>query len=319
MINEPLMQELRAITDYLDSIDPQWRKKIGTGQTGTMTLSITTSDSMTPPYAHHADVEGWVMPKDAPVNVRSAPRVAPSTYLYQITSPAMVKGSKKGDDGFTWYRISNSPDSYVRADVVIFSKDKPSEPYRITWGSDPAPITPINAALWPSPVTGYTITNTHKNHRDHDGYDYSCAYGTPIQAGPNGGFVAKAFTCQFCNAKEGDGKASLQDPGKAFGYGSHIIVRYAYDSLPQAVKTAIPNGAYVFAVYAHLSKVLVSQGQTLEPYQIIGHVGASGNTYGINGGDPSHLHLSLRWSTHPEASWAGMSNNRIDPKLLVKA
>jgi hypothetical protein len=295
MINEPLMQELRAITDYLDSIDPQWRKKIAPTATGA-------AGSMTPAPESH--LEGWIVPRDAPVNIRREMRVDIATFAYKLPSGEsrrVIDAQTVGD--YVWFKLEDG--NYARADVVTFSKEQP--------------ITPIRAALWPAPVTGYDITNTHNNARDHDGYDYSCAYGTPIQAGPNGGFVAKAFTCQFCNVKEGDGKSSLQDPGKAFGYGSHIIVRYAYDSLPQAVKTAIPNGAYVFAIYAHLSKVLVSQGQTLEPYQIIGEVGASGNTYGINGGDPSHLHFSLRWSTHPEASWAGMSNNRIDPKLLTKA
>lgn len=304
MMNEPLTQELKAITDYLDMIDPQWRTKIAaTGAHGSMT--VTTSDSMASPYARHDDVDGWVAPKDGPVNVRSDTRVDDSTYLYKLNDKALVKGSKKGGDGFTWYRISNSPDSYVREDVVTFTKDKPQ----------PAPR-PANFAYWPAPVRGFIITN-YDGHA-HDGLDFSCPFGTPIQAGPNSGYVVKAFTCQICNARQGDGKASLQDPGKAFGYGSHVIVRYDYDSVPQGVRQAIPNGAYVYCIYAHLSEVSVSQGQTIDPYQMIGAVGATGNTYGMGGGEPSHLHLSLRWSTHPDASWAGMNNNRINPNLLFK-
>lgn len=305
MMPDPLMRELNAMRDHLTQLQAnydamkQWldREKPGwdkgaTGTSGSLTVSepVRVIGSLTPNSK-------WGM------NVREIPSLKGEKRVnYAFGGDVNAIGIVDGldGDGYRWYEIEDA--GFIREDVVTFT---------------PINTTPINAAIWPAPVMGYTITN-HDGH-SHDGLDYACDFGTRIQSGPNGGYVVKAFTCQFCNPHEGDGKASLQDPGKAFGYGSHVIVRYAYDTLPQAVKNAIPNGAYVYAIYAHLSKALVSQGQTLESYQLIGEVGATGNTYGINGGDPSHLHFSLRWSTHPDAGWAGMSNNRINPTLLVKA
>jgi hypothetical protein len=60
---EPLLRELKAITDYLDSIDPQWREKIATkGASG----------SMTPAEAHSHDDEiiGYVWSIGDFANVR---------------------------------------------------------------------------------------------------------------------------------------------------------------------------------------------------------------------------------------------------------
>lgn len=301
MMNEPLTQELKAITDYLDMIDPQWRTKIAAkGAHGSMT--VTTSDSMASPYARHDDVDGWVAPKDGPVNVRSDTRVDDSTYLYKLNDKALVKGSKKGGDGFTWYRISNSPDSYVREDVVIFTKDKPQ------------PLIPINAALWPAPVTDYKVTNTHENERDHDGIDFMCPLGTPVRVGPNGGYVAKVFHCHHCKLT-GDGATSLRDASKGYGYGSHVVIRYAYDILPQAVKAVIPQGAYLYAMHAHLSMIatVLKPGMTLDPYQKIGEVGSTGNSTG------PHLHYALHWSMSAAADFYSIRANAIDPTLLVKA
>lgn len=295
--SEPLMQELKAITDYLDSIDPAWRTKIAPAGA---------SGSMTPVETAATKVIGYVTPKGDYANVRNQPNTDTSTILYQIKAGEyhatlslhfVVGLDLRHSEKFKWYKLGDG--KWVREDVVTFSEEKPSP----------------NAGLWPAPVGKYTVTNTHENEHDHDGIDFSCKRGTPVLCGPNGGYVSKIFLCKVCS-QESDGAESLSMAHKGYGYGNFVIIRLDYDTLPQAVKLAIPNGAYLYAIHAHLSAIRVSQDQTLQPYELIGYVGATGYTYGD---PPDHLHYSLRWSTHPDASWAGMNNNRIDPSLLVKA
>jgi murein DD-endopeptidase MepM/ murein hydrolase activator NlpD len=158
------------------------------------------------------------------------------------------------------------------------------------------------------------ITNTHHNERAHDGIDLAAPMGTPVSIGPNGGYVSKAYTCAHCKPN-GDGIASLNDASKAYGFGSHVVVRYGYNDLPPRIQAMIPRGAFLFAMHAHLSKVYVLQGQTLAPYHVIGEVGATGNSYGV---DPWHLHWALHWSEDEDADFYSTRMNAIDPMLLIK-
>lgn len=293
MMNEPLTQELKAITDYLDMIDPQWRTKIAaTGAHGSMT--VTTSDSMASPYARHDDVDGWVAPKDGPVNVRSDTRVDDSTYLYKLNDKALVKGSKKGGDGFTWYRISNSPDSYVREDVVIFTKDKPQ------------PVVPHSSnGKWPSPIAGrYAIENTHLNHRNHKGVDLSAPMGTNIINHVDA-FVLRAFDCVLCKP-EGDGAWTINNNDYGDGYGTFAILRYDSWSLPSAAQQHVER--FVFVLYGHMSDIDVTQGFLVRADSRIGRVGSTGNSSG------PHLHLEVRTSDTPNVNF--YSARLIDPALL---
>lgn len=311
MINEQMTlytQTLEARIKVLEEKVARLEGNATKGTSGSMTVT-----------EPHSDVEGYVTPNTTyGANIREWPSTADDNPpLYRLKYGHSLRVDGHADDiedkinpatgkPFVWYMVMDGDDNFVREDVVTFTTEKPQ----------PTPR-PSNFVFWPAPVRGFTITN-HDGHA-HDGLDFACPFGTPIQAGPNGGYVVKAFTCAICNPREGDGKASLQDPGKAFGYGSHVIVRYDYDAVPQAIRDTIPNGAYVYCIYAHLSTLAVAQGQTLAPYQMIGEVGATGNTYStVPGGSPSHLHLSLRWSTHPDSAWARMNNNRINPNLLFK-
>jgi murein DD-endopeptidase MepM/ murein hydrolase activator NlpD len=286
----------------LDTLKPDWRKAQGTSGTMTPKEETWTTHHVTTP------AENWVTPRDGDVNIRR------DTSTEDAILGTLEKGDMRnviakfiGKDGYAWFQVA---EGYVRSDVVYASAERPF----------PAPVltTPINAALWPSPVTNYTITNTHKNHRDHHGIDYACKRDTPILCGPNGGTVVKVFICDSCNAK-GDGISSWGNPDYGYGWGTFAIIRYDYATLPALLKGAIPKDAYAFCLYAHMSSTPLnaySVGKTLEPYQEIGKVGATGNVYGEN---PEHLHIEARYSTDPKASFFAITQNEFDPSTIFKA
>jgi len=111
--------------------------------------------------------------------------------------------------------------------------------------------------IMPAPGTSRTQT-VH----GHNGSDFAGKIGTPVLAAA-GGTVRVA-----------------KSSGYNFGYGNYIIVTHA-------------NGSET--VYAHLSRVLVSQGQPVGQGTQIGAVGSSGNSTG------PHLHFEIRGAYNP---WA---------------
>jgi murein DD-endopeptidase MepM/ murein hydrolase activator NlpD len=111
--------------------------------------------------------------------------------------------------------------------------------------------------IMPAPGTSRTQT-VH----GHNGSDFAGKIGTPVLAAA-GGTVRVA-----------------KSSGYNFGYGNYIIITHA-------------NGSET--VYAHLSRVLVSQGQTVGQGAQIGAIGSSGNSTG------PHLHFEIRGAYNP---WA---------------
>lgn len=111
--------------------------------------------------------------------------------------------------------------------------------------------------VMPAPGTSRTQT-VH----GHNGSDFAGKIGTPVLAAA-GGTVRVA-----------------KSSGYNFGYGNYIIITHA-------------NGSET--VYAHLSRVFVSQGQTVGQSTQIGAIGSSGNSTG------PHLHFEIRGAYNP---WA---------------
>ena len=109
------------------------------------------------------------------------------------------------------------------------------------------------------PVSG-TITSPFGERwgRLHEGTDFGAAEGAPVYAADSG-------TVSFC--------------GVSGGYGNLIIINHK-------------NGYETY--YGHLSKIGVSQGQTVEKGAKIGEVGSTGNSTG------PHLHFEIRENSVPK-------------------
>ena len=99
----------------------------------------------------------------------------------------------------------------------------------------------------------------------HSGADFRAAEGTPVTA-PNVGRVTLA--------------------GNTYFSGGSVI---------------LDHGWGLYSYFAHLSKILVEEGDMVQPGQVLGHAGATGRVTG------PHLHWTLR-----------LNGARVDPLSLIE-
>ena len=78
----------------------------------------------------------------------------------------------------------------------------------------------------------------------------------------------------------------------------------SYGNCVQICRGTAIDGSRYDSLYAHMSRLAVSQGQNVQKGDVIGYVGNTGNVYGANGG--YHLHLELR-----------VNGSRVDPLAYV--
>ncbi len=125
--------------------------------------------------------------------------------------------------------------------------------------------------FWHSSPFGIRYNKIKKKHEMHGGVDFAASEGTPIYAAENGYII----------------EVSIQTSG----FGKSIVIQHEIAK----AKTR----------YAHLSKILVNSEQYVNKGEIIGLVGATGNTRGrINA---SHLHFELI-----------IDNKKYNPILHIK-
>lgn len=159
-------------------------------------------------------------------------------------------------------------------------KPKPHAPSKPDSGSDNTPSTPSSSG-YVMPVQG-TLGDSlivgaggsmSRSAGGHSGLDITAPSGTPVVSVAAGTVVSE-------NAS-----------GSA--YGNHVVVKHA-------------DGKYT--LYAHLSAITVSVGQTVSAGQQVGNVGSTGNSSG------PHLHFEVR--TDPTAFSAGIF---LEPKAYLRA
>ncbi len=110
--------------------------------------------------------------------------------------------------------------------------------------------------FWHSSPFGIRYNKLKKIYETHGGVDFAAVEGTPIYAAEKGSVIEVSI--------------------KTNGFGKSIVIQHDNN-----VKTR----------YAHLSKILVTSEQEVNQGDIIGLVGATGNTRGkVNA---SHLHFEI--------------------------
>jgi len=119
------------------------------------------------------------------------------------------------------------------------------------------PSYPVYVGYYERPILGGIKT---QGIHGHNAVDLASSYGTPIMASADGTVIV---------AKSG---------GWNGGYGSYIVLNHA-------------NGTQT--LYAHLSQVNVSVGETVSQGQTIGHMGSTGDSTG------NHLHFEIRGAPNP--------------------
>ena len=128
---------------------------------------------------------------------------------------------------------------------------------------------------------GYSFTSKFgwRGERMHNGVDLAAPMGTPIYASADG-VVERTHNSCPATAQNGCGTSGFS------GYGNIVYLKH--------------QGAYT--LYAHLSSVLVNQGETVKQGQLIGEVGDSGSSRG------KHLHFETRLSNEVA----------VDPTKFIK-
>lgn len=121
-------------------------------------------------------------------------------------------------------------------------------------------------SILPIAMADYTMSSGYGYRRDpvygsskfHEGLDFAADTGTPV----------------FATA---DGRVEVAD--RKSGYGNCIDIAHGYNYLTR---------------YAHLSEILVKEGQEVHRGEIIGKVGSTGKSIG------PHLHYEVRFKDEPQ-------------------
>jgi murein DD-endopeptidase MepM/ murein hydrolase activator NlpD len=127
-----------------------------------------------------------------------------------------------------------------------------------TANAAPPETTPAPTIIWPAPGP---ITSPFGGRRHHPGLDIDGVTGDPVVAAGNGTVVLAGAA-----------------PAGFSGYGNVVM---------------IDHGAEIATLYAHLSRVDVAIGQTVQQGQRIGAIGATGEATG------DHLHFEVRVDNTP--------------------
>ncbi len=120
---------------------------------------------------------------------------------------------------------------------------------------------------WPVSVSGRISSNYgYRSRGMHTGIDIACPYGTPVLAADSGTVIlVKRLT---------------------YSYGQYVI---------------IDHGGSISTLYAHMSAIHVSVGQSVSKGQQVGSVGSTGNSTG------NHLHFEVRINGKHVNPWGYVS------------
>ena len=152
----------------------------------------------------------------------------------------------------------------LRANAVLSGLDQMAL-YRLALGKLPFAI-PVKGGFRYTSGFGYRRDPKGMGTRMHSGTDFAGSSGTPIQATADG-VVTKAGWHQ--------------------GYGKTVIIRHEFG---------------IETLYAHMSQIRVSEGQTVSRGQRIGDMGSTGRSTGV------HLHYEVR-----------LGGNPVNPMTYIKA
>ncbi|MBE6753342.1 MAG: hypothetical protein E7559_03145 [Ruminococcaceae bacterium] len=138
-------------------------------------------------------------------------------------------------------------------------------------------------------VSGYTHNNGLQRmkhyvwggRKNHYGHDITALPGSPVSAAADGTVHAILYD---------------SDSIGSTGYGKYVILKHEDG---QAI-----NGEVVYTLYAHLSDIFVSKGDTIQQGNVLGYSGSTG------GSRIPHLHFEIRIGANKHA-------NTVDPLELL--
>ncbi len=153
-------------------------------------------------------------------------------------------------------------ESKINAKVQELNAQAQAQAQASSGGGNSAPsgggASGTGSLIWPSTSTYITSVQGPRTHpvtgqyKNHGGTDIGASYGSPIYAADSGTIATVGYD--------------------ANGYGNYVMINHG-------------NGMQT--LYAHMSSVAVSQGQSVSKGQTIGYVGSTGLSTG------AHLHYEL--------------------------
>lgn len=274
-----------------------------------------------PPPASQNPPAAITMARDG-VNLRRGPgtvHAAVTRFAYKTRCEILdARQEDNNASRFKWVHLrSNNVTGWVREDYLRYEGDVSS--FGLAH-ADAYPA-PMNNAFW---VRDWNTDPAFA--AIHYGWDFGASVGEPVLAGPGGGQVVQIGTCTACSPARPNVLSNglrLNDPGVlqsaawGYGYGNYIVVRYLSDELPASTRLELAkrglSGYHIFTIYAHLNTINAGLGQSLQPNQLIGTCGNTGNS------EAPHLHLEIRaWNNPAETNSGRMIANRLDPVILFR-
>lgn len=205
-------------------------------------------------------------PAGAPRLNRLTPTPEPDSI--PVSAPAQPVASKPGQqppasDGdplrFTFPTPGPAPISLWRP--PLYDTPWALGPYDHFYFSRPIAANEVN---WP--LADYRYGGIFFGNTIHTGIDIPAPRNTPVLAAGNGRVVSAGYGLYYGN----------KDPNDPYGLAVTIRHDFGY------------QGRRLYTVYAHMDKILVSEGQDVKTGDVLGLVGTTGQTTG------PHLHFEVR-------------------------
>jgi len=278
-----------------------------TTTTGPVGSSTTTAGGASPAAPPPAGCDATVR-RDIAAKLRADASIASAQVaLLNPNTAVRILGVEPGKDGqnFRWCKVSvNGTQGYIREDLLAYTDDCAGFGLVNTAVAASATSGSVNntSVRFNSPIKGaYAVFQEFGANR-HKGTDLAAAPGLSVVAcGP--GIVAYTMKCTRCTATKPNfaayglpawDAASIRDPAWGYGFGNHVVLRYAWADLPSAMRADMTAqnlaGAYAYVIHAHLSRIDVADGAQVSNGTVLGLLGNTGNSTG------PHLHLEIRAS-----------------------
>ena len=195
----------------------------------------------------------------------------------------------KQPDGFTWTEVQfQGLQGFVRSDLVVLRGD--CSAFSID-------------DRFPRPVSGRLTQGFQpSSNPTHRGVDFGTSGSQELRT-PIAATVERAHFCSNCTGDPpniftrdpNQQRQIFSDANWGFGYGHHIILKFAFNDLPQSVQAGVAReggtGKNVYVLYAHLSQMDVNAGDSIEADTVIGKTGHTGFS------TAEHLHMEVAFGT----------------------
>lgn len=168
----------------------------------------------------------------------------------------------KAKEQNTLNSISSQQSSTVKQNKELESQIKERQNYLLSLSSNVNIVLDSEHFAWPVPGR-YSATT----YGGHTGYDIPASLGTPVIAMADGVVVGSQ-----------SGWTSAMGKWGMASYGNYLTIDHG----------RTPTGNTYITLYAHMSRLAVSNGAHVKQGQIIGYVGSTGNSTG------PHLHVEVK-------------------------